>query len=258
MNSPFPGMDPYLERYWRDVHTKLIVEAANALNDTLPPDLVAATEERIVIEDDAGRARELVPDVQVLERPVSWPAAAVEGGVAIQPIPIAVQREPQVQRHVEIIEPETDRLITVIEIASPSNKLHDGLARHQAKRRDLLSAGVNVVEVDLVRRGGLALLEPSQCPPQARTTYRVILRPWFDLDRIYLIPIPLQDRLPRVAIPLRAGDPQVALDLQALVDRAYLTGRYASRIDYARPCQPPLEGGEKAWADEQLRSAGLM
>ena len=27
MASPFPGMDPYLERHWRDVHLSLIAEA---------------------------------------------------------------------------------------------------------------------------------------------------------------------------------------------------------------------------------------
>jgi hypothetical protein len=25
MPSPFPGMDPYLEAYWRDVHARIII-----------------------------------------------------------------------------------------------------------------------------------------------------------------------------------------------------------------------------------------
>jgi len=28
MKSPFPGMDPYLERYWRDLHQSLIIYTA--------------------------------------------------------------------------------------------------------------------------------------------------------------------------------------------------------------------------------------
>jgi len=29
MASPFPGMDPYLEQFWRDVHARLIIYAAD-------------------------------------------------------------------------------------------------------------------------------------------------------------------------------------------------------------------------------------
>ena len=36
MKSPFPGMDPYLERHWRDVHAELISLARTALNKELP------------------------------------------------------------------------------------------------------------------------------------------------------------------------------------------------------------------------------
>ena len=45
MKSPFPGMDPYLERYWGDIHTSLIVYARNQLNAQLPDDLQARVEE---------------------------------------------------------------------------------------------------------------------------------------------------------------------------------------------------------------------
>jgi hypothetical protein len=41
MKSPFPGMDPYLERHWPDVHSALVMSARGVLNELLPPDLVA-------------------------------------------------------------------------------------------------------------------------------------------------------------------------------------------------------------------------
>jgi hypothetical protein len=34
MKSPFPGMDPYLEAHWLDVHPRLIVGAAKQLSTT--------------------------------------------------------------------------------------------------------------------------------------------------------------------------------------------------------------------------------
>ena len=46
MPSPFPGMDPYLERHWGDVHTRLITSASDPLQKFLPKDLRARVEER--------------------------------------------------------------------------------------------------------------------------------------------------------------------------------------------------------------------
>ena len=36
MPSPFPGMDPYLEQHWGDVHTSLVIYARNQLQKVLP------------------------------------------------------------------------------------------------------------------------------------------------------------------------------------------------------------------------------
>jgi Protein of unknown function (DUF4058) len=48
MKSPFPGMDPYLEAHWLDVHPRLIVEASTVIQDQLGDDLVARIEERLL------------------------------------------------------------------------------------------------------------------------------------------------------------------------------------------------------------------
>ena len=47
--SPFPGIDPYLERHWRDVHGSLVIYARDALNEQLGGELVARCDERLVI-----------------------------------------------------------------------------------------------------------------------------------------------------------------------------------------------------------------
>lgn len=54
MKSPFPGMDPYLEQYWGDVHTTLMVYARNQINESLPDDLQARVEESLSVETDEG------------------------------------------------------------------------------------------------------------------------------------------------------------------------------------------------------------
>ena len=51
MESPFPGMDPYLERFWNDVHGRLIIYIAETLDVSLPPRFRAGLQERIIISD---------------------------------------------------------------------------------------------------------------------------------------------------------------------------------------------------------------
>lgn len=77
-----------------------------------------------------------------------------------------------------------------------------------------------------------------------------------DPGAVYLHPIDLRDRLPAISIPLRQADPRVRLDLQSLLDGTYSSGRYHRRLDYSRPCDPPLEGDEASWADGLLRREG--
>jgi len=58
-------MDPYLERHWLDVHTKLVAYAADELNRVLPETLVARTEERVAVESDWEGSRKIGPEVRV-------------------------------------------------------------------------------------------------------------------------------------------------------------------------------------------------
>ena len=50
MPSPFPGMDPFLEAHWGDVHTSLAVAIRNDLQHRLPDSLVARVEESVLLE----------------------------------------------------------------------------------------------------------------------------------------------------------------------------------------------------------------
>src|SRR5947209_12316382 len=50
MKSPFPGMDPYLEQFWPDIHASLIIYSRDQLEEQLPGSLIARVEERVVVE----------------------------------------------------------------------------------------------------------------------------------------------------------------------------------------------------------------
>src|SRR5207244_3370983 len=93
MKSPFPGMDPYLEAHWLDVHTRLVAYSADALNEKLPEELIARSEERVAVEADARAEGWIHPDVRVLEAigpgtgvKVRAPHEAGNGGVALAPL----------------------------------------------------------------------------------------------------------------------------------------------------------------------------
>jgi len=251
-------MDPYLEAHWRDVHASLVTATRNTLNEYLPEDLIARCEERIAIESEGEPDRFVLPDVRVLEAYNALASTSSnEGGVALAPYRLVALTEPIIERYIEIIESSGERLITVIEFVSPTNKIGKGLQTFVQKRDQLLGGGVSIVEIDLTRSGDWwGLLLPHQCPPKLVSTYRAVIRVPNDPGAAYLLPISLRTPLPPLKIPLRKEDAPIELELQPLLAQTYHTGRYARTIDYSRPPEPPLEPGSAAWADELLRTAG--
>ncbi|HVR75109.1 MAG TPA: DUF4058 family protein, partial [Planctomycetota bacterium] len=191
MKSPFPGMDPYLEPHWLDVHTKLVAYAADELNRVLPPTLVARTEERVAVESEWEVGRTIGPDVRVFSPASADPANADRSGATVDaPFKLVVELDPVIERFIRILD-ESGQLVTVIEFISPTNKWGQGLEAYREKRRQLLGAGVNLVEVDLVRQGDWrALLRPHVCPRDAFAPYRVTIRPPPG-STAYLFPAPL-------------------------------------------------------------------
>jgi len=72
-----------LEPFWRDVHARLIIYAADQLNGKLPADLRARVEERVVVEPGQDAERSVYSGVRVIQRGRGGPAAAVaEAGLA--------------------------------------------------------------------------------------------------------------------------------------------------------------------------------
>jgi hypothetical protein len=125
MASPFPGMDPYLESSWGDVHHALITYAREKLQEILPGDLRARVEERVFVESAASPERGIYPDIRSVERSRRkrrrLPAAR---SVAVaETLRIPLPDEPVTQGYIEIIDLATGRrVVTVIEVLSPANK----------------------------------------------------------------------------------------------------------------------------------------
>jgi len=261
MKSPFPGMDPYLEAQWREVHHHLISFAQAELRPNLPADLRARIGERVFVETLSQSPRSILPDVFVVERPrprrTSGPAS---GGVLMaEPLMITLADEPVSQAFIEIREAGTGRkVVTVIEFVSPTNKLPGaGRAQYEQKQSECIAAGVNLVEIDLVRRGNWALaVPPESIPRESRGTYHACCRRGVVPNVAEVYSLPLREQLPAIPIPLREGDSDVPLDLQRLIDLVYEQADYADDLDYSVDPEPPLHKADAQWADELLRSAG--
>ena len=255
--SPFPGMDPYLEQSWRDVHHSLCTYSRDDIQAQLSGGLIARVDERLIVELPAEQARALYPDVRVVERPghfgESGNATPTATGVA-EPYTVEVEPEARYEGFIEIVDPRGGTVITVIEYLSMSNKISkEGREEYEKKQWQLHKGGVSLVEINLLRAGPHVTQVPLEyVPTKARTAYHAVVHRAWAATKYEVYPMPLRAPLPKIKIPLRQTDTDLILDLQSLIDRVYRNGAYHLEIDYRRPPLPPLEQADQAWADELL------
>ncbi len=267
MPSPIPGMDPFLEdpAVFPDLHDNLIAEIRNAINSQLPPPYYASSASRVWIEPSQRRVE---PDVNVLrpERPGSEPIASPPGATAVArpPVVVRIPREEFRQTYLDIYaRPGNERLVTTIEILSPTNKSvgSEGRTLYLQKQREVLGSKVNLVEIDLLRGGThtTAVRLEDALARAGLFDYHVCVRAFEEPDDFIVYPISVGERLPILAIPLLPGDPSIKIDLQALLDRCYDTGLYQRRVPYGeRTLAPPLRPEQLAWVEQPLRDKGLL
>ncbi len=256
MDSPFPGMDPYLEQHWRSVHQRLITYAGDQLQAVLPRQFRVDVEERVFVAGDVDARRTIWPDVHVVERPRvgrsnSEPASTTS---VAEPVVLELLDEPVRETYLEIIDATSgNRVITAIEFISPANKSPgDGNDLYVRKQREYRAGGVNQVEVDLTRQGERSAVFPlSSLSHRYRSLYLAWVRRSWQPAKVEVYPLPLQQPLPTIGIPLGPDHADVPLDLQSIVTQCYRNGRYDD-IDYRRPLHPPLPPQEAAWAASRL------
>jgi hypothetical protein len=227
MASPFPGMDPYLERHWGDVHHRLITYASDQLAKVLPSDLRARVEERLFVESPQNDQQPIVPDVRVLEgrRGKGKQTPKATALAVAEPLIMLIEEE-STQGYIEIRNASSGhRVVTVIEVLSPANKMPgEGREKYLQKRRERREGRVSLVEIDLVRTGTRPLPVPLGSLPLAyRTPYQIWIRRGWELLRVEIYRASLRERRPVIRIPLRQTDADVPLDLQALIDECYRT-----------------------------------
>ncbi len=230
MPSPFPGMNPYLEhpRVWADFHNTYVP----ALRAELQPKLVT----------------EFYAQIQVHSYSTEWIGSDLE-------IVHGSKYDDALEErycYLEIINLKTDKLISVIEVMTPTIKIGTmNRGSYLDACRKHIESGVNVIELDLLRAGkrllGSALPSCDYCAIVCRKSRSTEAHVW---------PVELRQTLPTIPIPLTSEAPEVELDLQAVLHRIYDEGGYGHRI-YRRSPVPRLTPQDAHWAAEILAAAGI-
>jgi hypothetical protein len=246
-------MDPYLESpaVWPDFHLTFLVSFREVLNAGLPGHYVARLDRYVWVDDSEAETLRVVgkPDAFVSDvvGTTSSPSAAVLTAPATVTLPVVGKKGKPFLR---IIDNEAHRVVTVVELLSPTNKkVGKDREAYLLKRQEYLETQVNLVELDLLRSGVRPPVEGSLPPGD----YFVIVSTAADRPRAGVWNFTLRDGMPVIPVPLGGDDPPVELALQDAFARAYDSGGYAREIDYAHEPDPPLKAADAAWVREQLR-----
>jgi Protein of unknown function (DUF4058) len=264
MRSPFPGMDPYIEAcgLWGDFHLGLISEIQNALARAAPERYLVRAGERfyvVLVEEEGKKSHPFIPDVSVTtqrrKKSSRKPGGTVVAEPALTSKPVLMRafiEEEHREAFVEIYEATAEqRLVTCIEVLSPSNKRPQttGWDQYLRKRQSLLLGDVNLVEIDLLRGGQrMPMLDPW---PESPCTILVARARKYDRCQVW--PVHFRIPTPPIPIPLAKPDADIILDLQPMIDAIYERSRYERSIDYGQPLTLPLDPAEALWLKKQLR-----
>ena len=252
MPSPFPGMDPHLERpgLWPDVHNSLIAAIRDALAPALRPRYVVALEERVYVEEPHQSALVGRPDIAVVgaatREAAGAKAAAGPAVVEVEvPIPDRVRETYLVVRGVG----EAD-VVTVLELLSPANKQPgEGRRVYLEKRRSVFATLTSLVEIDLLRSG--ERMPVVGAPPHS--DYGILISRSWRRPKAELLTFGVRDPVPPHRVPLRRDDQEPTVDLSGLLSALYDRAGYDLRVDYRQPPEPPLGEADAAWAAALLR-----
>jgi hypothetical protein len=224
MPSPLPGMDPYLESpvIWPAFQHALCV----SLYQLIQPGI-------------ADRYR-----VKVVTRKYTTEIVLFT----------SIAREPQSESYVEIRGRNDDKLVTVINPLSPTNKTTPtGKAAYLATRDAAIAAKAGTVEIDLLTQGVPPLdFDRTGLPPCQYTV--TVTRP-LTPERFEVYAATLRVRLPKFKMPLATDDRETVVDLQAAISRAYDASGAANHITYGQlPASVSLGDDDRTWVQQTAPS----
>lgn len=250
LKNPYQGIDAHLNSLlqtsgtdsspaiWHTFHTSHIGHIADFLNNVLPINYMALSEQSLQIRTEDAEGVHLLqrePDVAVYgsasERRMAATAAAL-------PLERALEETLDISEHFvkaaiirEIDEHDTfGQVVARIELLSPSNKPgHSGYDAYRKGRNEALYSFVPLIELDYLHETSLPFNEPRT---QAFCIIVSDPRPSVNRGRAQLYNFDVDTPFPAVQIPL-AGNDRLTFDFGAAYQHTHETARWGRLIDYA-------------------------
>ena len=148
--------------------------------------------------------------------------------------------------YLEIRTVGTGKLVTVIEILSPTNKsAGSGRRQYLRKRNKVLESKTSLIEIDLLR-GGRPM--PVHSTEMVESDYRILVSRGRTRPRAELDAFGMRQPIPPISIPLLPRDPEPQFDLNAVLHALYERARFDLVLDYSRPPVPALDEEDTASA----------
>jgi hypothetical protein len=250
-------MDPYLEHpsLWPDVHNRLIAAVADDLSERVAPRYYVGLERRTYLlkADDVvfiGR-----PDIAVASTTGASVAVSLPTTTSVAVLEVDVPMQDEVSENfLEIHEVKTGKLITIVELLSPVNKLHkQGREEYERKRGYVFRSWTSLVEIDLLRAGDPMPVVGAQI----QSDYRILVSRGLQRPRATLIACTLRHPIPTFRLPLLPGDDEPEVALNRILHALYQRARFDLRLDYTQPPVPPLAESDAAWARELIAAHGI-
>jgi len=270
MSCPFPGVDPFLEPagLWPDFHDTFLIFWRQAIARIIPQHYEVRVNERVqIVSPAAERIPVVLPDVAVLRGPVpretppalearalearDLEARATSAVLAPLLVPLAYVEQPR-ETYLQILHRPDRRLVTVLELLSPSNKVNPGLEAHLAKRAEFLAQDVHLLELDLLRAGQRLPLSV----PYPRGDFHALLARADRREWLEVYSWTVRDPLPALPIPLLPPDPDLVIDLQAIFSEAYDSGQFERGRNDALPLPAAWDEASQTWIRAQVRDPG--
>jgi Protein of unknown function (DUF4058) len=256
MKSPFIGMNPWLEGYlWGDVHSRLANIFAEMLAPQVSPKYVARIAIATMYDNDPSSEIGITyPDVELMERNnmLKEPTVAYGNKKPTEPtivtrfkLPIEIKLP-----IVEIRDRAQNKLVTAIEILSPVNKRNPNLTNYRQKINELHQNNVNILEIDLLRRGTRPFVFKN-----SNTHYQMMLLR-ANTAKAAVWAINLKEKLPVLPVPLLPPDADAVLDLSEALDIIFERSFYHLSIDYVKDelAPPAFLEEDLAWIKGVVQS----
>lgn len=253
MQTPFPGMDPYLEHpsIWPDVLDRLIAALADSITPLIAPQYYVAIERRGHQPKSADRYsddRSDGIDPRITHRMIN---SAPNYVPAVDPFysEVGEGRSATVdaadRSYLAIHDVASKSTVTIVEALSLAEKTEpDTRRRYERVRQRIVESTVNLVEIDLLREGAPLV----RTAPERSSDYRILISRTWTRPRAQLYTFSLRQPIPQFPLPLAEDESEPVIDFNGIVHSLYGRARYDLRIDYDVPPLPPLDPSDVDWA----------